>query len=123
MSSPVTCYLCGKQLAPGEIVQDHIVPKSRGGFDGKRNRASCCFPCDRRKADNLLSELEWVSDEVKTKYAHLEQECNRRDPPRSHKRLRVANKRIELARLALNQNVSERQIEASLNALREARSN
>lgn len=122
MSSPkVPCYLCGKQLAPDEIVSDHILPKSRGGFDGKRNRAPACFSCDRRKQDSLLSELEWVSDEVKAKYAHLERECSQRDTPRSHKRLRIASKRIDLARLALNPNVSEHQIMRGLKAIQEAK--
>lgn len=121
MTAPATCYLCGEQLAPDEAVRDHIVPKSRGGSDGKRNRAPAHPACDKRKGDSLLSELEWVSDEVKARYAHLETEYGQRDRPRSHKRLRVANKRIELARIALNPNVSEQQIMRGLKAIEEAR--
>ena len=120
-AAKVTCYLCGQQFAPDETVMDHIVPRSRGGSDGKRNRAPACKPCDARKSDSLLSELEWVSDETKAEYAHLEAESNLLDRPRSHKRLRIASKRIDLARLALNPNVSERQVQAGLKAIQEAK--
>ncbi|HKS42154.1 MAG TPA: HNH endonuclease [Blastocatellia bacterium] len=96
------CYLCDAILAANLIVLDHIIPRSRGGTNADNNLAVCCAPCDQRKADNLLSELEWVSSKVKEKYATLKRERTRPTPPNPyHEKLMIFLKRVYLAALAL----------------------
>ena len=75
---------------------DHIIPASRGGTNATYNLAACCFDCDKRKADYLLSELEWVSPEVKARFATL-----RRERGRTANRLLGMFKRVHLALIAL----------------------
>lgn len=35
---------------------DHIIPLSKGGFDGPNNWAVCCNKCNQAKADKLPEE-------------------------------------------------------------------
>ena len=90
------CYLCGTELEAAEVVIDHIIPRSRGGTNATYNLAAACAPCDHRKGDYLLSELEWVSPEVKARFASL-----RRERARHGNRLLSLFKRAQLAVIAL----------------------
>jgi 5-methylcytosine-specific restriction endonuclease McrA len=91
-----TCYLCKKVFDSSELVIDHIIPTSRGGTNATFNLAAACAPCDKRKNDYLLSELEWVSNETKAKYSTLKRERVERG-----KRIAAFFKRVELAILVL----------------------
>jgi 5-methylcytosine-specific restriction endonuclease McrA len=91
-----TCYLCGKVFDSSKLVIDHIIPTSRGGTNATFNLAASCAPCDRRKGDYLLSELEWVSGETLAKYSTL-----KRERAKSSKRIAAFFKRVELAIIVL----------------------
>lgn len=54
-----TCYLCGRLLAGNEIHIDHVVPISRGGTHTADNLRVACQPCNNRKYNKLLEELDW----------------------------------------------------------------
>jgi hypothetical protein len=90
-----TCYLCGKVFDSLKLVIDHIIPTSRGGTNATFNLAAACSPCDRRKGDYLLSELEWVSGDL-AKYSTLK--CER---AHNSSRLLVLFKRVQLVVIAL----------------------
>lgn len=49
------CAYCGRSDLPLTI--DHIVPKSKGGDDSWENLVSACLPCNNRKGDLSLDEL------------------------------------------------------------------
>ena len=51
-------YRCGYCNAKATTI-DHVIPRSRGGAHGWQNCVASCAPCNRRKADRLLSELGW----------------------------------------------------------------
>jgi 5-methylcytosine-specific restriction endonuclease McrA len=45
----------------GKSRVDHVIPKSKGGCDGPRNRVLCCGACDSRKGNLTPAELvEWA---------------------------------------------------------------
>jgi 5-methylcytosine-specific restriction endonuclease McrA len=52
-----TCQYCGTVLASGELTLDHVVPRSRGGLSTWENLVACCHPCNRRKGNALLGEI------------------------------------------------------------------
>lgn len=49
------CAYCGGRA---ETI-DHVIPRSRGGEHTWQNCVACCVKCNHRKADKLLSELNW----------------------------------------------------------------
>src|SRR6516225_1926688 len=53
-----TCQYCGVVLASGELTLDHVVPRSRGGSSTWENLVACCHPCNRRKGNRMLHELD-----------------------------------------------------------------
>lgn len=54
-----TCYLCLRHLEPHEITYDHVVPIARNGDHTNANHRVACSPCNSRKNDKLLEELDW----------------------------------------------------------------
>jgi 5-methylcytosine-specific restriction endonuclease McrA len=52
-----TCQYCGQVLHAGELTLDHVVPRSRGGLSTWENLVACCHPCNRKKGNALLVEL------------------------------------------------------------------
>jgi 5-methylcytosine-specific restriction endonuclease McrA len=49
------CAYCGGRA---ETI-DHVIPRSRGGPHSWTNCVACCAKCNHRKADRLLSEINW----------------------------------------------------------------
>jgi 5-methylcytosine-specific restriction endonuclease McrA len=52
-----SCQYCGVVLPAGELTLDHVHPRSRGGLSTWENLVACCHSCNRRKGNQLLSEL------------------------------------------------------------------
>ena len=50
------CTYCGRALSPWNTTRDHIVPLSRGGYDGSGNVVWCCLLCNASKADKRLAD-------------------------------------------------------------------
>lgn len=50
------CAYCGS--SSGKLTLDHIVPRSRGGKSVWENVVSSCAPCNHRKGNRLLNEVE-----------------------------------------------------------------
>lgn len=51
------CYYCGIPLNRHNATVDHVVPLSRGGSNGKRNKVFACRTCNEEKGFRLLSEM------------------------------------------------------------------
>src|SRR6476660_7170087 len=51
------CQYCGIVLTAAELTLDHVIPRSRGGLSTWENLVACCHDCNRRKGNQLLSEL------------------------------------------------------------------
>src|ERR1051325_8818606 len=100
-----TCYLCHRVLDYDEITIDHVKPKSRGGTNARDNLKVACFRCNGIKGERLVSECkpeEFLTDESPIKLAD---ELERKD------KLKRANDRLYLARIALNPNTPQELIE------------
>ncbi|MBI2681907.1 MAG: HNH endonuclease [Acidobacteriales bacterium] len=52
-----TCQYCGTILHSGDLTLDHVVPRSRGGASSWENLVACCHPCNRRKGNAILGEI------------------------------------------------------------------
>jgi 5-methylcytosine-specific restriction endonuclease McrA len=50
------CAYCGTSTS--KLTLDHIVPRSRGGESVWENVVSSCAPCNHRKGNRLLAEVE-----------------------------------------------------------------
>ncbi|MFP4194516.1 MAG: HNH endonuclease [Desulfobacterales bacterium] len=53
------CHYCGRQVPPGELTMDHIIPISRGGKSTRSNVVPCCKDCNTQKKSRL--PMEWNS--------------------------------------------------------------
>ena len=53
-----TCQYCGEVMLPSDLTLDHVVPRSRGGNSTWENLVACCHPCNRRKGNRLLNEID-----------------------------------------------------------------
>ncbi len=56
-----SCQYCGVVLPAGELTLDHVHPRSRGGLSTWENLVACCHSCNRRKGNQLLTELRDMS--------------------------------------------------------------
>ncbi|MFP3980546.1 MAG: HNH endonuclease [Desulfobacterales bacterium] len=52
------CHYCGRQVPPGELTMDHIVPIARGGKSTRGNVVPSCKDCNTRKKERL--PMEWT---------------------------------------------------------------
>jgi 5-methylcytosine-specific restriction endonuclease McrA len=50
------CVYCGS--TGGRLTLDHVVPRSRGGDSVWENVVTSCAPCNHRKGDRLLTEVQ-----------------------------------------------------------------
>ncbi|HOV74571.1 MAG TPA: HNH endonuclease [Candidatus Hydrogenedentes bacterium] len=51
-----TCQYCGRRVAKAELTIDHVVPRSRGGYDCWENLVLACMACNVRKANRTPEE-------------------------------------------------------------------
>lgn len=51
-----TCQYCGRRLPKSELTLDHIIPRSRGGYDSWENLVLACVACNVRKANRTPDE-------------------------------------------------------------------
>src|SRR5690242_483046 len=49
-----TCQYCGSR---SNLTVDHVIPRSKGGGSGWDNIVASCAPCNRRKGDALLRQV------------------------------------------------------------------
>ena len=52
------CVYCG--TASGRLTLDHVIPRSRGGDSVWENVVTSCAPCNLKKGNRLLHEIEMV---------------------------------------------------------------
>src|ERR687887_2214083 len=52
-----SCQYCGQVLPASELTLDHVIPRSRGGTSSWENLVACCHLCNRKKGNQLLSEI------------------------------------------------------------------
>jgi 5-methylcytosine-specific restriction endonuclease McrA len=52
-----TCQYCSVVLSSAELTLDHVIPRSRGGVSTWENLVACCHPCNHRKGNHLLGEI------------------------------------------------------------------
>lgn len=52
-----TCQYCGVVLSSSDLTLDHVIPRSRGGVSTWENLVACCHPCNHRKGNHLLGEI------------------------------------------------------------------
>lgn len=45
------CTVCGRFVGRGDATVDHIMPVSRGGFEGPTNYRIACFDCNSRRRE------------------------------------------------------------------------
>ena len=50
------CAYCGERAT----TMDHVIPRSKGGRHSWENVVACCFKCNQKKDDHLLSEMGWA---------------------------------------------------------------
>lgn len=68
----LTCQYCGKQdLSGKDLTYDHVIPRSKWRLYGGKgtptkwtNIVTCCFRCNNRKGDRMLSEAKMVLKKV-----------------------------------------------------------
>ena len=54
------CQYCFKKLTYEESTIDHILPKNKGGGNGRDNLVLACQPCNQEKDDNLTFEYALI---------------------------------------------------------------
>jgi len=52
-----TCQYCYERFKPAELTLDHVIPISRGGWDGWDNVVVACRSCNNRKGDQTPEEV------------------------------------------------------------------
>ena len=53
-----TCQYCGNHFKKKDLTLDHVYPKSKGGKTDWTNIVTACGPCNTKKADKLLENIE-----------------------------------------------------------------
>lgn len=52
------CQYCGKHATSDELTFDHVLPRSHGGKTEWTNIVTACHPCNSKKANKLLNEID-----------------------------------------------------------------
>lgn len=50
------CQYCGTKCTTSDLTYDHVVPRSKGGLTSWENIVSCCYLCNREKANRTPAE-------------------------------------------------------------------
>lgn len=51
------CGYCGETFNQKLLSRDHVIPVSKGGPNNWMNVVTCCKPCNKRKNDSLLENI------------------------------------------------------------------
>ena len=51
-----TCQYCGKRTPKADLTLDHVIPRSRGGYDAWENLVLACMGCNVKKANRTPEE-------------------------------------------------------------------
>ena len=51
-----TCQYCGKRTPKADLTIDHVIPRSRGGYDAWENLVLACMACNVKKANRTPEE-------------------------------------------------------------------
>lgn len=51
-----TCQYCGRRAPRSDLTLDHVIPRSRGGFDSWENLVLACMRCNVKKANRTPEE-------------------------------------------------------------------
>lgn len=51
-----TCYYCNEKFKPKELTLDHVLPKSKGGWNNWDNIVTACIHCNKKKGDRTPEE-------------------------------------------------------------------
>ena len=71
LSHGYICWYCGLDIKFKHKHIDHIVPRSRGGYDELENFALACQYCNLAKKDRSLEEfIEWLNAIKRNKLPH-----------------------------------------------------
>jgi 5-methylcytosine-specific restriction endonuclease McrA len=49
-----SCVYCGSKK---DLTIDHVIPKSKGGQNTWNNLVTCCSPCNLKKGDKSLNDI------------------------------------------------------------------
>lgn len=52
------CAYCGGTFSQAKLTNDHIIPKSKGGKHSWDNCVTSCKPCNSRKENHLLEDID-----------------------------------------------------------------
>lgn len=52
------CQYCKEMFQRDDLTIDHVIPRSRGGATTWDNIVTCCIPCNSKKADKTLAEVQ-----------------------------------------------------------------
>ena len=53
-----TCAYCGNVFISADLSRDHVIPVSKKGKNTWDNVVTACKPCNRRKGDTLLKDMD-----------------------------------------------------------------
>ncbi|MDB5612081.1 MAG: transporter [Bradyrhizobium sp.] len=54
------CYYCNMRLqwrGKHALTADHLIPRSRGGTDRRKNLVAACYPCNQAKGSKMPAAL------------------------------------------------------------------
>lgn len=51
------CLYCGAAYSRHLLTRDHVIPVSKGGADTWENVVTACRPCNQRKGNRLISDI------------------------------------------------------------------
>jgi 5-methylcytosine-specific restriction endonuclease McrA len=55
-----TCYYCMKQFKPRELTLDHVIPRSKGGWNNWDNVVTACILCNKKKGNKTPEEADLI---------------------------------------------------------------
>lgn len=53
-----TCQYCGRRAPRSDLTLDHVIPRSRGGYDSWDNLVLACVACNVKKANRTPEEAQ-----------------------------------------------------------------